>query len=153
MLCVTLFFSLTPSLSFLFFRKTSLFKNTIPKPKLALNCVGGQNAMDVARHLDFGGVMATYGSMSRDPVTISTSAFIFKNITFKGYWMTQWTAMNKDSEERKKMFNDLTEYMRTGLLKAPKHRLIPLSNFAEGIETASNVQGYTGYKCMLELSN
>lgn len=67
-------------------RKTDLFKSKkLSQPKLALNCIGGQNATDVLRHLCHGGVMVTYGGMSREPVTIPTSALIFKVILFLFY--------------------------------------------------------------------
>lgn len=60
-------------------RKCDLFKNKVlPRPLLALNCVGGPNGLDVLRQLGHGGTMVTYGGMSREPVTVPTSALIFK---------------------------------------------------------------------------
>ncbi|XP_024917086.1 enoyl-[acyl-carrier-protein] reductase, mitochondrial isoform X2 [Cynoglossus semilaevis] len=46
-----------------------LFK-TCPKPKLALNGVGGRSATELLRHLQRGGSMVTYGGMSKQPVTV-----------------------------------------------------------------------------------
>lgn len=46
-----------------------LFK-TCPKPKLALNGVGGKSATELLRHLQIGGSMVTYGGMSKQPVTV-----------------------------------------------------------------------------------
>lgn len=97
--------------------------------------------------------MVTYGGMSREPVTIPTSAFIFKDITFKGYWMTRWTRENKVSEKRKEMFQDLAEYLRSGKLKAPEHKLIPFAQFTEAIEKTSSTQGFAGCKYMLDLKS
>ena len=60
-------------------RSTDIFKSKkVPQPKLALNCISGQNALEVLRHLAHGGVMVTYGGMSREPVTVPTSSLIFK---------------------------------------------------------------------------
>lgn len=68
-------------------RTTQIFKNKkLPQPKLALNCICGQSATDIMRHLAHGGTMVTYGGMSREPVTVPASIFIFKvisNITFE----------------------------------------------------------------------
>ena len=62
-------------------RKTDLFKSKkLPQPKLALNCVGGQSALEILRQLGHGGIMVTYGGMSREPVTVPTSSLIFKVI-------------------------------------------------------------------------
>jgi trans-2-enoyl-CoA reductase len=56
----------------------------LPAPRLALNCIGGPTATEMARTLDKDGVFVTYGGMSKKPVQVPTSLFIFKNITFKG---------------------------------------------------------------------
>lgn len=96
--------------------------------------------------------MVTYGGMSREPVTIPTSAFIFKNISFRGYWMTKWTSNNRQSPERRKMIEELASYMSSGKLKAPEHKLIPLENYSEAIMKTSSVQGYTGYKYLFDLT-
>lgn len=67
-------------------RTTDLFKSKkLPTPKLALNCVCGQNAVDVLRHLRAEGTMVTYGAMSREPLTVPASALIFKVIFFLGF--------------------------------------------------------------------
>lgn len=60
-------------------RKTQLFKNKVlPSPKLALNCISGQSALEIMRHLAHGGIIVTYGGMSREPMTASVAALIFK---------------------------------------------------------------------------
>lgn len=47
-------------------RTTDIFKSKeVDKPKLALNCVGGEIATEMLRHLDKGGYLVTYGGMSR----------------------------------------------------------------------------------------
>ncbi len=35
-----------------------------------------------------GGTLVTYGGMSMQPVTASTAAMIFKDITFRGFWLS-----------------------------------------------------------------
>lgn len=60
-------------------RTTDIFKSKkLPQPLLALNCVCGKNALEVQRHLGHGGIMVTYGAMSREPLTIPASSLIFK---------------------------------------------------------------------------
>jgi trans-2-enoyl-CoA reductase len=51
------------------------FKSIIEKlgkPKLALNGVGGKSSLSLLRTLGEGGLMVTYGGMSRQPVTVTT---------------------------------------------------------------------------------
>lgn len=62
-------------------RQSQLFKSgEMKKPRLALNCVGGKSALEIMRHLQNEGTVVTYGGMSREPVTVPTSALIFKDI-------------------------------------------------------------------------
>jgi NADPH:quinone reductase-like Zn-dependent oxidoreductase len=60
-------------------------------PRLALNAVGGASALTLLRLVADGGTVVTYGGMSRQPLTVLTGALIFRDITFRGFWMTRWT--------------------------------------------------------------
>nr|WLQ69698.1 NFY protein [Zingiber officinale] len=53
-------------------------KDDLPEPTFGFNCVGGNAAPLVLKFLRDGGTMVTYGGMSKKPVTVSTSLFIFK---------------------------------------------------------------------------
>ncbi|XP_069751350.1 enoyl-[acyl-carrier-protein] reductase, mitochondrial isoform X2 [Narcine bancroftii] len=66
-----------------------LFKK-VPRPRLALNGVGGKSATEMLRHLEKGGTIVTYGGMAKQPVTIPVSTLIFKDVKIRGFWMTQW---------------------------------------------------------------
>ncbi|KFR14890.1 hypothetical protein N306_00788, partial [Opisthocomus hoazin] len=66
-----------------------VFKS-IPKPRLALNCVGGKSTTEMLRHLQPKGTMVTYGGMAKQPVMVPVSAFIFRDVRLRGFWVTQW---------------------------------------------------------------
>lgn len=53
----------------------------LPEPALGFNCVGGNAASLILKLLKQGGTMVTYGGMSKRPVTVPTSYFIFKVCT------------------------------------------------------------------------
>lgn len=67
--------------------------------KLALNCVGGRSATNIARQLGKHGKMVTYGGMSKQPVSFPTSLFIFKNVSAHGFWLTRWNSEHKSARE------------------------------------------------------
>jgi len=97
---------------------TAQFKRMLaelPAPKLALNCVGGKNATELARTLGHNGTFVTYGGMSRKPVTLPTSLFLFKNIQAKGFWLTQWNEQNP--EKRKAALSQLFDLISKDQLK------------------------------------
>lgn len=67
--------------------------------QLALNGVGGSSVTNIARQLASGGHLVTYGGMSKQPVILPTSLFIFKNVTAHGFWLTRWIKDNYDNKE------------------------------------------------------
>jgi len=88
----------------------------LPPPKLALNGAGGDSATEMLRILGNGGTMVTYGAMSRKPFTIPASHLIFKQLSLKGFWLSEWYKTHS-AEERQKMFNDLSNSIKQGHLK------------------------------------
>lgn len=134
-------------------RSTKIFKEKqLKKPKLALNCVGGKNALEMSRHLDQEGIMVTYGGMSREPVMVTTSALIFKDHQFRGFWMTRWKEQNGKSPQAAEMFAELFELTKSGKLKAPKHELISYKNYEEAFKNALSVKGFAGSKILLDFT-
>jgi len=110
------------------------FRNLIsdlPKPKLALNCVGGDSATEMARLLGKNGTMVTYGGMSLKPVIIPSSLFIFNDINLKGFWMSQWYESHT-LEERINLLNKFIQLIDSHKLRlwSEKHE------FVEGFDTA-----------------
>lgn len=132
-------------------RSTQIFKsNQLRKPKLALNCVGGKNALEMSKHLDQAGVIVTYGGMSREPVLAPTTSLIFKDMQFRGFWMTRWKEQKGRSEDARRMFEDLFQMIEIGALKAPNHELVPFENYQSAVENALNLKGFVGAKLMLD---
>eukprot|EP01113_Clastostelium_recurvatum_P039307 TRINITY_DN598_c0_g1_i2.p1 TRINITY_DN598_c0_g1~~TRINITY_DN598_c0_g1_i2.p1 ORF type:complete len:368 (-),score=109.35 TRINITY_DN598_c0_g1_i2:39-1115(-) len=101
------------------YARTPQFKRLIAdmtKPRLALNCVGGDSATELARTLAEGGTLVTYGGMSRQPVSIPTSLLIFKDIKLRGFWLTRWVKEHSSSE-RTAMLATLTDLVKSQKLR------------------------------------
>ncbi|XP_018323422.1 enoyl-[acyl-carrier-protein] reductase, mitochondrial [Agrilus planipennis] len=123
-------------------RATDIFKTEkFAKPRLALNCVGGKSATEIMRHLQNSCPIVTYGGMSREPVTVATSALIFKDIQVRGFWMSAWSKKNATSEERFEMFDELICMMVNKELKEAEHTLISFSDYAEALKNTLNPKG------------
>ena len=97
--------------------------------------------------------MVTYGGMSREPVTVLTAALIFKDISVRGFWMTRWSIDHAGMPEQTEMFRDLSNLYANGNLKAPAHKLIPFSNYKEGLENTMTVKGFTGLKYIFDFQS
>ncbi|WKX96737.1 hypothetical protein Q1695_012855 [Nippostrongylus brasiliensis] len=103
---------------------------------LALNCVGGKSALLLASTLGFRGCMVTYGGMSKKPIQAPTGPFIFKDIRLAGFWITPWFDDVKNAEERKRMFAELSGWMKSGKFIPPPLEKRNIEDFASAIEAA-----------------
>lgn len=113
---------------------TPQFKRLIadlPKPKLALNCTGGPVVTDMARLLDDGATVVTYGAMARKPITVPASLMLFKDIKLRGFWLSKWLETHS-AAERDAMYQQVTDLFKTEKLRIWTER----HNFATGFPTA-----------------
>ncbi|KAL2920090.1 mitochondrial 2-enoyl thioester reductase [Polyrhizophydium stewartii] len=101
-----------------------------PPPKLGLNGVGGKSATNLARLLGDHAYFVTYGGMSKEPVTLPTSLFIFKDLKCCGFWMNKWN-LTHPLEAREAIFRDLFELVRQGKLQEPIHEKFSLTQRPE----------------------
>ncbi|KAI9013035.1 hypothetical protein BC832DRAFT_589997 [Gaertneriomyces semiglobifer] len=122
-----------------------LLKSLGPPPRLALNCVGGASATNIARLLGQNGFLVTYGGMSKEPLKLPTSLFIFKNFTATGFWMTEWYEQHS-KESRQEMLDSLFDLARKGMLREPHYEAIGFQT-EDGIGAVSQaLEGFGGKK-------
>ena len=103
-------------------------KGKLPGAKLGLNCVGGGAAGEMtglmcdADSSGSSGMIVTYGAMGRRPLSIPASSLIFKNLSFRGFWLTSWYKNHPiESPARTEMFLDILKAYQDGLLTPSKH--------------------------------
>ncbi|KAL2239493.1 probable trans-2-enoyl-CoA reductase, mitochondrial [Sesamum indicum] len=106
----------------------------IPEPALGFNCVGGNAASLVLKFLKYGGTMVTYGGMSKKPITVSTSSFIFKDLSLRGFWLQKWMSSEK-AKECRDMIDYLLSLTRSGELKY-EMELCPFDQFPTALDKA-----------------
>ncbi|XP_028971387.1 enoyl-[acyl-carrier-protein] reductase, mitochondrial isoform X1 [Esox lucius] len=124
-----------------------LFKSC-PRPKLALNGVGGKSATELLRHVQVGGSIVTYGGMAKQPITVPVSALIFKNIKVQGFWVTQWKRNHSQDEGAlRSMLDELCSLICQGKLTAPACSEVGLQDFGTALDKA--MQPFTSAKQVL----
>ncbi len=114
-----------------------------------MNCVGGQSATELCKALGRGGVHVTYGGMSLKPVTVPTSALIFKDVQIRGYWLSRQIEEGPEDPERFEMYEELGRMAAEGALTPPKHRLVKLEDFEEALSSA--MKGFKEGKVIFDL--
>ncbi|KAG7095212.1 hypothetical protein E1B28_005987 [Marasmius oreades] len=128
--------------------------------RLALNCVGGEPAAAIAKLLGSNAHLVSYGAMSKKPLSLPTSLFIFKNLTSHGFWQTRWS---KENSRHKKaaLIGTLAEWMTQGKLKAPDHENLTIFRHDSDEEATQKVretlrrvaEGKVGKKVLFKLED
>lgn len=67
--------------------------------RLGLNAVGGASATRLAGLLAEGSPLVTYGAMSREALKMPNGFLIFRNLSFRGFWLTQWLRDSTPAEQ------------------------------------------------------
>ena len=102
---------------------------------LGLNAVGGESALHIANALASGGTLVTYGAMGRAPLRIPNGLLIFKDIRWRGFWVTNWY-QRAPASEQDAMFARLFALSRSGVLKTRIEKMYPISQVKEAIAHA-----------------
>ncbi|KAI5118000.1 hypothetical protein M0805_008100 [Coniferiporia weirii] len=129
--------------------------------RLALNCVSGPTTSALVGLLGSDAHLVSYGGMSKQPLALPTSAFIFKGLTASGFMQNTWYREN-GREKREGLMRDLTMLMTTGKIqfKNPPHTIftIPASQ-SDGdatqmirniIKEVTNEKGMFGKKALIK---
>ncbi|KAG2496254.1 hypothetical protein HYH03_005850 [Edaphochlamys debaryana] len=128
--------------------KDDLAASGLPAPMLGLNCVGGSAASAVSRILKDGGTLVTYGGMSMQQVTAPTAAMIFKDISFRGFWLSGRWAAAQGPAGRAASLDAIVQLYREGKLVPPQVQAFPLTSWKAAFEALA--QPHRGKKVVLD---
>ncbi len=103
--------------------------------RLALNAVGGESALRIAKVLAPEATMVTYGAMSLQPLTIPNGMLIFKNLKFTGFWVNKWYD-RASASERAATFAPLFDMAKRGLLRTEIERSYSLAGATAAVQHA-----------------
>jgi mitochondrial enoyl-[acyl-carrier protein] reductase / trans-2-enoyl-CoA reductase len=106
------------------------------RPRLGLNAVGGVSATRIAGLLGTGGELVTYGAMSREALKIPNGFLIFRDIRFRGFWLTNWLR-KATAADRGEMFAHVFELARAGCFHPQVAAEFPLAQVSEAVALAA----------------
>jgi len=104
--------------------------------RLACNAVGGASALNLANALQDRGVHVTYGAMGRQPLKIPNGLLIFRELQFRGFWLSSWLP-ELSGEERDHLFTRLAEWAQSGALVQSIDTIFPLSQVTDAVAAAA----------------
>lgn len=115
--------------------------------RLALNAVGGESAVLMAKTLAPEATVVTYGAMSLQPMCIPNGMLIFKNLRFTGFWVNKWYDA-ATAEQRAETFAPIFAMAQRALLRTKVEKIYPLSEAKAAVTHAA--QGQRGGKIVFE---
>lgn len=104
--------------------------------KLGIDAVGGAATDNLARCLAPGATLVNYGAMSGEPCQISPASFVFRDLTLRGFWLSQWFR-KATSQRRTELFGEIGKLIAAGKLRAPVQATYPLSRIKEAVAAAA----------------
>jgi trans-2-enoyl-CoA reductase len=104
--------------------------------RLALNAVGGESALRLAKIVAPEATIVTYGAMSLRPLTLPNGLLIFKNLHFTGFWINKWYDQATPAA-RQEAFARIFDFARRGLLQSKIERTYPLGEFHAAVARAA----------------
>ena len=117
------------------------------KPQLGLNAVGGVPATRLAGLLAERGTLLTYGAMSKEALKIPNGFLIFRDLDFRGFWLTRWLRTASPSE-RDAVFDGVFHLASRGCFAPRVAAEFPLAEVASAVARS----GEGGGKVLLRLT-
>lgn len=100
-----------------------------------LDAVGGHTATEAFKCLSRGGSMLIYGLLSLQDPSLNSGLMIFRELTVKGFWLTDWMR-RVDSHTRQEVAQQVIRLLSSGQIQLPVEASYSLDQIAEAVEHA-----------------
>lgn len=107
------------------------------KIRLGVDAAAGSATDRIVRCVAVGGTVVNYGAMSGKACNISPDAFVFRDVTLRGFWLAMWFRTEKP-EVRRALYAELVRLIADGALHAPVQATFALSQIKEAVAAAAS---------------
>jgi len=108
----------------------------------AVDSVGGSAAGDLVGLLGQGGTLVSFGSMTGEPMQVSSGDVIFKQATIKGFWGSK-VSQSMAVEDKRRLVGELIQRAASGELRLPVQAVFGLDAIGDAVR-ASGMPGRRG---------
>ncbi|MFD1142325.1 zinc-dependent alcohol dehydrogenase family protein [Larkinella insperata] len=98
-----------------------------------LEAVGGNTTSDALKCLAKGGTMLLYGVLSLQNPSLNAGLIIFRELTIKGFWLTDWMR-RVDSQTRQNVARNVITLLVSGQIQVPVEATYALTDLKKAIE-------------------
>lgn len=105
--------------------------------RLGIDAVGGTSTGRLASCLGDGATLVNYGRLSGQPCAIPAEAFVFRDLTVRGFWLVNWFRQTPEPE-RAALVGELAGLIAAGQLWAPIHATYDVSEIEQAVTAAAS---------------
>jgi mitochondrial enoyl-[acyl-carrier protein] reductase / trans-2-enoyl-CoA reductase len=105
--------------------------------RLGIDAVGGTATGRLAGCLCEGATLVSYGRMSGEACAVQPDAFIFRDLTLRGFWLVNWFRRTPDPQ-RRALVDELAGLIATGTLHAAIHATYDVSEIKQAVASAAS---------------
>ena len=110
--------------------------------RAGVDSIGGAASGALLARLGEGGLLVSFGSMTGEPMQLSSGDLIFKQAVVKGFWASKIRSVIP-AETRQRLFGELLQLVASGALKLPVEAVFGLDQISDAVR-ASQTPGRGG---------
>ena len=104
--------------------------------RLGMDAVGGAATGRLADRLCESATLVSYGRMSGEPCAVQPDAFVFRDLTLRGFWLVNWFRRTTE-DQRRTLVDELARLITSGVLHARIHTTYDVSEIKEAVASAA----------------
>ncbi len=102
----------------------------------ALDCVGGETALNLVRSLGKKGKLLLYGTLSDEPIRLEPRLLMGPQASVEGFWLSEWVK-DQGIFTMLGLFREILREMRAGVFHTPVAATYPLEQISEAVTHAA----------------
>ena len=105
--------------------------------RLGIDAVGGAATGRLADCLCESATLVSYGRMSGEACAVQPDAFVFRDLTLRGFWLVNWFRRTPE-DQRRVLVDELAGLIARKVLHAPIHATYDVSEIKEAVASAAS---------------
>jgi NADPH:quinone reductase-like Zn-dependent oxidoreductase len=105
--------------------------------RLGIDAVAGTATGHLADCLCESATLVNYGRMSSERCVVQPDAFVFRDLTLRGFWLASWF-QHAPEERRRAIIGEIAGLIATGKLRAPVEATYDVSDIKDAVAAAAS---------------
>jgi NADPH:quinone reductase-like Zn-dependent oxidoreductase len=105
--------------------------------RLGIDAMGGTASGRLADSLCESATLVSYGRMCGEPCAIRADAFVFRDLTLRGFWLVNWFRRTPE-HQRRVLLDEIAGLITMGRLHAPIHAIYDVSEVKKAAASAAS---------------